>query len=642
MVFIPKPSGDPLEILCSRPPGALRPISLANTDNKTIAMAFARPLGEVAASWCSGDQFGFIAGRSIWDAVMLFEAAALHLARRDGDAALIFIDFRAAFPSILHGWIKAVLIATGLPLLFVLAFLSLYISVSAAVRFGNGALSTFPMLSGIRQGCPASGAIFALCIDPLLRRIYTWLPSPWSKLVAYADDIAIALRGARGLVAQLFAIIDEAEPATGLSINVGKSTLVPLWTYDILAATLEIQSSSPRLASLEVAAFFKHLGVQVGPGALATRWAAPMAKFLDRAICIKAAGGGLSESIRMYGVLAVSTLQYLSQFCSPPLAVRKVEARAIARVTSSPLYAFPIVLGSGLEELGLRPGFSHIETLSLAAQARASASSKHLQTILDLTDPAADDNDDDAFMHDRWQVWRRDSLTAGVRKVLALIALSPAAAAVPTGLGMQRRFYRALLPTTRAMHPVVVLKARLSHWGFAGLDLQRVLWFAELRLRQCAKLKLPSTLHWSLLRLWCNALPTSRRFRNQVAVEACPFGCGAPGGDDIRHFAVCPLVFTAILPIIGGANSWPNVSGIRSLFILEPRACSHEVVLGFALADALVHVYLFYKRAPNPVLGAVGRAFNERLCTLMQWSPRVRAAVEAARGGSLLLAPLAS
>jgi endonuclease/exonuclease/phosphatase family metal-dependent hydrolase len=641
MVFIPKPSGDPLETLCARLPGALRPISLANTDNKAIAMAFARPLGEVAASWCSGDQFGFIAGRSIWDAVMLFEAAALHLARRDGDAGLVFIDFRAAFPSILHGWIKAVLIATGLPLCFVYAFLSLYIAVSATVRFGSGSSSSFLMQSGIRQGCPASGAIFALCIDPLLRRIYAWLPSPWSKLVAYADDLAIALRGARGLVAQLFAIIDEAEPATGLCINVGKSTLVPLWTKDIAAATLEVQSSSSRLASLEVAAFFKHLGVLVGPGALATRWAAPLAKFLDRAISIKAAGGGLSESIRMYGVLAVSTLQYLSQFCSPPLAVRKIEARAIARVSSSPLYAFPVALGSGLQELGLRPGFMHIETLALAAQARASSTSRHLHNILALTDPTADSIDDDVFLHDRWSQWRRESLTSGVRRILGLLARSPAAAAVPGGLGMQRRLYCILLPATRTVHPSEVLRARLSHWGFSGIELQRAVWFAELRLRQCAKLKLPPTLFWSLLRLWCNALPTSRRFRNQVAIAACPFGCGSIGGDDIRHFAVCPLVFSAFLPIIGGANSWPNISGIRSLFVLEPRTCSHEVVLGIAVADALVHVYLFYRRAPNPVLGAVGRAFNERLCNLMQWSSRIRAAVEAARGGNLLLAPLA-
>jgi endonuclease/exonuclease/phosphatase family metal-dependent hydrolase len=640
MVFIPKPSGDPLEKLCARPPAALRPISLANTDNKVIAMAFARTLGEVASQWCSGDQFGFIAGRSIWDAVMLFEAAALYLSRRCGNAGLAFIDFRAAFPSILHGWIRMVLLATGLPQSFVAAFMLLYTAVSAAVRFGNCPPAWLPMLSGIRQGCPASGAIFAICIDPLLRRIGAWLPSPWSWLTAYADDLAIALRDARHNLARLFSIIDEAEACTGLRINVAKSSLVPLWTTDIAAATSEVRAMTPRFAELEVASFFKHLGVLVGPGAAPTRWAPAFAKFLDRALCVKAAGGGLSESIRMYGALAVSTLQYIGQYCSPPASVRKIEARAIARITSSPLYAFPVSLGSGLQEIGLRPGFTHIETMAAAAQLRAISSSKHLGTILAFTDVAVDGVDANSFVHDRWADWRRISLTTGVRENLRRLAATPALAAVTPGAGMQQRLYRLLLPSLRALHPITVIRARLSHWGFDNQELALVTWFAELRLRQCAKLKLPSTIFWSMLRLWCNALPTSRRFRNQVAVRVCPLGCGTPGGDDIRHLAECPLLFTALLPIVGGANSWPNIGGLRSLFLLEPRNCTHDVVLGAALADTFVHIYLNFRRTPPPNVEGVRRACSERLCLLMQWSPRVRSAVIAARSGNNLLAPL--
>jgi hypothetical protein len=338
--------------------------------------------------------------------------------------------------------------------------------------------------------------------------------------------------------------------------------------------------------------------------------------------------------------LAVSTLQYIGQFCSPPPAVRKIEARAIARITSSPLYAFPVSLGSGLQEIGLRPGFIHIEAMSKAAQIRAISSSKHLPTILALTDVAADEVDDDTFLHDRWGEWRRVALTTGVRENLRRVAESPALAAVMPGAGMQQRLYRLMLPSTRALHPTAVLRARLAHWGFVDAELTLTTWFAELRLRQCAKLKLPSSLFWSLLRLWCNALPTSRRFRNQVAVQVCPLGCGTIGGDDIRHLAVCPLLFTALLPILGGANSWPSVSGLRSLFLLEPRECTHDVVLGAALADTLVHIYLHFRRTPPPTVEVVRRACSERLCVLMQWSPRVRLAVVSARGGNSLLAPL--
>jgi hypothetical protein len=238
-------------------------------------------------------------------------------------------------------------------------------------------------------------------------------------------------------------------------------------------------------------------------------------------------------------------------------------------------------------------------------------------------------------------MWREAALTTGVLRNIALLSRSPSLAAIEPGSGMQRRLYLTLLPTLRTQHPTTVLHNRLTHWGFVGPELTLVVWFAELRLRQCAKLKLPASVFWSLLRLWCNALPTSRRFRNRVAVEVCPFGCGAIGGDDVRHFAVCPLIFAAILPIIGGASSWPNVTGIRSLFLLGPRDCTHDVVLGAALADSLVHNFLHFRRSPPPGVDVVRRAFNERLCSLMQWSPRIKAAVEACRNGNLLLAPLA-
>ena len=127
-----------------------------------------------------------------------------------------------------------------------------------------------------------------------------------------------------------------------------------------------------------------------------------------------------------------------------------------------------------------------------------------------------------------------------------------------------------------------------------------------------------------------------------MSIDSCPFGCGAIGGDDIRHFAACPLVFAAILPIIGGANTWPNVTGIRSLFQLEPRENSNEVILGITIADALVHTFLFFRHFPPQDVEVVRRAFNERLCVLMQFSGKIKAAVVATRRGNTLLAPLAN
>ena len=101
-----------------------------------------------------------------------------------------------------------------------------------------------------------------------------------------------------------------------------------------------------------------------------------------------------------------------------------------------------------------------------------------------------------------------------------------------------------------------------------------------------------------------------------------------------------PLVFAAILPIIVGASCWPNKTGLRNLLLLEPMNCSHEVVLGAALADTRVHSYLHFSRGLPPGMEFVRR--DKTRCLLMQWSTKIHAAVVASRRGNLLLAPLAA
>ena len=139
------------------------------------------------------------------------------------------------------------------------------------------------------------------------------------------------------------------------------------------------------------------------------------------------------------------------------------------------------------------------------------AASQHMPTILAIIDTNADGTDD-ACLHNRWKSWMEVALTTGILQNIDMLGRLPAVAAILPGDGMQRRLYRSHLPTIRTQHPTTVLRARLSHWGVQGPDLVLVVWFAELRLRQCAMLKLPATILWSLLRLWCNTLPTSRIF----------------------------------------------------------------------------------------------------------------------------------
>lgn len=50
-----------------------------------------------------------------------------------------------------------------------------------------------PMRCGVKQRCPLSGSLFALCVDSLLRRISS-VPTRRRRVDAYADDLAVIVR----------------------------------------------------------------------------------------------------------------------------------------------------------------------------------------------------------------------------------------------------------------------------------------------------------------------------------------------------------------------------------------------------------------------------------------------------------------
>ena len=56
----------------------------------------------------------------------------------------------------------------------------------------SGNLQVFCWLaSGILQGCPTSGALWALCFDPLVRAMIDAVPM--GRVFAFADDVLILL-----------------------------------------------------------------------------------------------------------------------------------------------------------------------------------------------------------------------------------------------------------------------------------------------------------------------------------------------------------------------------------------------------------------------------------------------------------------
>ncbi|CAM5165625.1 unnamed protein product [Eretmochelys imbricata] len=177
------------------------PFSLLSTDYKIVAKAISLRLGSVMADVIHPDQTYTVLGRSIFDNLFLVRDL-LELGYRDGlSFALLSLDQEKAFDRVDHGYLLGTLQAFGFGPQFVSFLQVLYASAECLVRLNWTLTEPVSFGRGVRQGCPLSGQLYTLAIDPflcLLRRRLTGLVlrEPELRLVlsAYADDVLLVVQ----------------------------------------------------------------------------------------------------------------------------------------------------------------------------------------------------------------------------------------------------------------------------------------------------------------------------------------------------------------------------------------------------------------------------------------------------------------
>ena len=93
---------------------------------------------------------------------------------------------------------------------------------------GGMQLFIFLVLSGVLQGCPLSGSLFVICMDPLLNMFAEYIQNPSrSQIRACADDVGAALQRLSQLHI-LFKLFSEIEKAAGLTLKPAKCVIVLL------------------------------------------------------------------------------------------------------------------------------------------------------------------------------------------------------------------------------------------------------------------------------------------------------------------------------------------------------------------------------------------------------------------------------
>ena len=233
-----------------------RPISVLNCDYRFLARVLVRRLNPVAQHLVHPDQTGFIKNRLISDNGILLNSL-LEYAEYDPSSisgAMVFLDYEKAFDSIEWEWMFKVLTARGIPAYFVNLIKMLYNIPTASIIINGYRSRSFLTGRGVRQGCPLSPLLFALCIEPLadtircnlfIRGVRIPKCSRSAKISLFADDTTTFIADLHdwNIIKEILCAFSRA---SGLRLNYNK--LLGVWLSPSGIPPPELKNEFPWLA----------------------------------------------------------------------------------------------------------------------------------------------------------------------------------------------------------------------------------------------------------------------------------------------------------------------------------------------------------------------------------------------------------
>lgn len=605
-VFLPKASrgGDDM----TRRAGDTRPITLSNAIEHMFMGALNVPLRRCAERCLDPRQRGFVPGRIPSDNILGIEAhleewASLH----DAPSGAILLDVEAAFPSVSHAWLHRFFKHRGAPAAVCRCLQMAYSGLSTVVSFGASCTRSFRLRAGVRQGCPASGSVFAMLLDPWVRLLGRRLPAPDHVVAVYADDVALGARSLVEIARPLAAAATVLQRATGLRMKGSKCLAVACRAGDApdIAAALDATCVFRHSSVVESA---RYLGVTIGPDSDASQCRGAIDKFWERTVDVVQGSWSQSERVRLFRIRAVSVLRYLLSFRAPSEELVRVYSRACQTLWKIPFNSIPTAAMSAVGELGLL-AVPNLEDLS-----RASRVANVLRSCLFDELRQGSDDDERRMLAPRQADWCRAHLFAfGVRFIRAHPSAALLWRSVPSRR-VKRRVLADLADARDKFDFLGLARRRVAALGVPPND--GVLRDCLANLRSVAKKCMPAAV--AVFKMMCNAWPVASRFGDHR--RPCAF-CG-DARETLPHLARCDIVGAAIRRHLGnGRNDFGWGRGLECVLFAVSRTpicqvanVAAECILHTAMRahrhgvqpHLLVHARLreLVRRFPNTIPGA--------------------------------------
>ena len=187
--------------------GNWRPISISRTLYKMYTGCLAQRLSQWIREHkvLSSCQKGFLPFDGVFEHNFVLQERLDQARKSRQDLVIAWLDIANAFGSVPHEAITTSLKTLGAGQPFVDVVEDLYADATSKILLSSGETDKIPILAGVRQGCPISGLLFNIAIDPILRAIQN--TNQEHNILAYADDICLLATCPEALQQQINEII---------------------------------------------------------------------------------------------------------------------------------------------------------------------------------------------------------------------------------------------------------------------------------------------------------------------------------------------------------------------------------------------------------------------------------------------------